>query len=243
MATVLARFLSTAALALTTAHASAQSFEYFTHYDVTTEVGFSPITEIVMIENFDGFQAFTWSFEAAGAGATTRLSNPFPSDTPALESLLVGIVADLPGDAPGQEHLVLMMDDHAASNVQDIAWGTVFTTVLEEDVIDAVHTMALHLPFGDPDLEAALNTLSAFVDVASYEAHVGDFGLPGSALFTTGGSFTIVAWSDGQVIGSGVSTIEPIAVVPEPSALAMLLAGIGVVGTLARRRRPDASAA
>lgn len=230
--------VTAAAVALAALAAPAQAqVQYFTSYHVTLNPLMPEVTNIMMAEQSDTGGALTWAFSAAGAGLESVLNNPFPSDTPMVSSLLIGLVKDLPNDAPGQEHIVLFMDPVAASNINHIAWGTVFTTTLEEALIDAVHGATSGLPFGDPTLEAGLAAVSSFVDVAAKEAKVGPGGLPGSIWFTTGGGFAVMAFSDGQQIGAGLSEITSVTAVPEPGSSLLWLAGLGVLGLLMRRRQ------
>ncbi|MDN3919987.1 PEP-CTERM sorting domain-containing protein [Roseateles violae] len=53
------------------------------------------------------------------------------------------------------------------------------------------------------------------------------------------GNWTTVAASNTTPIVSDVLAAAPVTAVPEPSSYALLLAGLGVVGTIARRRRTD----
>ena len=214
--------------------------QYFTRYTVTTDLQSPPITHIVMLETdsleFDSATlTMTRPFVANGYGVPTVLNNPFESTVPMQQSLLLGIVRDLPFDAPGQEHLVLMMDPVAASNAANIAWGTIFTSTLEEDLLAAVRLVSTNFDFQDPTVLAALDFVFDFGRNIAPQANLGPNGLPGSAWFATGGAFTVMAWSDAQVIGSGFGEVT--VAVPEPGSWALMGAGLGVLVYVARRRR------
>ncbi|MBN9501526.1 MAG: hypothetical protein BGO01_04495 [Armatimonadetes bacterium 55-13] len=209
--------------------ASAQ-VQYLTSYDVTLDFG-SPVTNIMMGEKTEGGGSLTWAFEASGNGTTT-LNNPFPSPEPKTSALLIGIVQDLPGDPEGQKHVVLMMDNNAASLVNHIAWGTVFPTTLEEQLISD-----LELATSGQDweiIQPGLDGVSTFLDGEAMNI-LGPGGFTDSAWFDLNDSFTVMAFSDGQVIGSGQSHL---AAVPEPTSCAAI--GIGLIA-MVRRRKVKAS--
>ena len=89
----------------------------------------------------------------------------------------------------------------------------------------------------DPLTQAVLGTAIAGINETGFGAHPTDsWSLAGYGL--TAGDYAIRV--DGQVRGAGGGafgadlTVSP---VPEPQAWGMLLAGIGVIGTLTRRKR------
>lgn len=215
--------------------------QYQTSYTVTPAQGMPQITNLMLAETpyADPSQSttVTWAFQTDAYPGVTTITNPFLSDTPMVSSLAIGLVQNLPNDAPGQEHIVLFMDPTAATRVQNIAWGTVFTTTLEDQLIQSVHDATSGLPYDDPILQAGLTAVFNFVDNAATNAQVGPGGTSGSAWFATGGAFSVVAWSDGQTIGTGISTVDTIAAVPEPQTYALMFGGLGIVGWMARRRR------
>ena len=216
--------------------------QFLTTYTVTTDLLSPTITNIVMLETEDpdGYQGtmhMTRPFQAAGFGNISVLDNPFDRELPIQRSLLLGIVRDLPNDAPGQRHLVLMMDDQAASNAAGIAWGTIFTTTLEENLLAAVFTVSTKFTFEDledPVVQAALVTVFDFGRNVASQAKLGPSGAPASAWFTTGGSFSVMAWSNAQRIGTGISAMTA---VPEPATWALWLGALGTLGALKMRRR------
>lgn len=215
-----------ACLAVSASLANAQ--QYMSNYLTTVDLG-RPVTNLLMVEdNAGGGGSVTWAFTAEGE-STTLLSNPFPSDFPVTSSLLIGLVQDLDGDPSGQKHVVLFMNDDAASNVQHIAWGTIFTTTLEPQLIADIE-----LATSGQDweiIQPGLDGVWEFAQAAK-SARVGPGGQEGSAWFDMEGGFSLVAFSDGQTIGSGTSYNS---VVPEPASLAAL--GVGALALIRRKRR------
>lgn len=232
----LAAALSVLALALTaaSAHATAVVASYQTSYTVTLDGGWPAVTNLMMLEKWPGGGSGTWAFTAAGDGQTTVLTNPFPSDTLPTSSLLIGLVQDLPNDPPGQQHVVLFMDDTAASLGANIAWGTLFRNTLEDNLAASI---ALATSGQDwPIIQPGLDAVSLFTDPPDGDAVTGildGLAQPHSAWFETGGTFSVMAWSDGTLIGTGTSEIT---VVPEPATAALMLGGLGLFGCVARRR-------
>jgi len=235
-------FKAAAGFAALAAALPALAVQYQTSYTVTPVAGMPQITHLMLAESASSDPAsgtsLTWAFQTDAYPFVTTITNPFPTDVPTVSSLAIGIVQDLPNDAPGQEHLVLFMDPAAAARVQQIAWGSVFTTTLEDELMQSVHDATSGLPFDDPTLQAGLNAVFDFVDHAATNAQVGPGGTSGSAWFATGGAFSVVAWSDAQTIASGVSSIATVSAVPEPQVYALMLGGIGIVAWTARRRSP-----
>lgn len=205
---------------------------WFTSYTVDLSVG-EPVTDIMMLERTSSGGSITWPFSASGSGSTV-LENPFGHDEMVVESLLIGLVQDLPGDAPGQKHVVLFMNDYAASNALGIAWGTLFPTQLEDSLIAAIELATSGQPHSiiDPGVNAVLE----FGDHDATFGNLGPGGLPGTAWFGPGDSFTAVAFSTGQTIGAGTSqqNFVPTAV-PEPASVSTGLAGIGALLLLRRK--------
>jgi|GEM_PF-1980759 hypothetical protein len=203
-----------------------------------------PITHILAemqggaVDDSYGWGTAMWPLSSAwnpfSMTFTTDWFDPCAAQPFLRESLHLGIVQDLPGDAPGQKHLVLFMDPEAAANVQNIAWGTVFLETLEADVIEALEGIA------DPSLteeerEDYHEFLGDFKNNAARQARVGPGGLEGSIWFAPG-EFSIVAFSDGQTIGSGSNEFTTEFVpVPEPATMAVL--GLGALALRRRRAR------
>lgn len=214
-----------ACLAMSAAFASAQ--EYYTNYLTNVQVG-QPVTNIMMAEEYDGGGGMTWAFQANGSGQTL-LTNPFAKPFPYQSAVLIGLVQDLVGDPPGQKHVVLFMNNQAASNVQNIAWGTIFLDTLEQQLIADIELATSGQDW--PIIEPGLQGVSDFLQAAK-SAQVGPNGTSGSIWFDIGSSFSVVAFSDGQIIGDGESYHEA---VPEPASLAAL--GIGAIALLRRKRK------
>lgn len=153
----------------------------------------------------------------------------YNTDSVATEALIAGVTQDLPGDAPGQKHVVLAVSNDVVPLASGIAWGTLFRNFTEEQIIFALEHQV------DPDeatRNAALQTLGDFYYTDAKYGILDGLAQPHSAWFTPGGSFTVMTWSSGQVIGGGTSTITS---VPEPTS--MLAIGLGLAAVARRRKR------
>jgi len=234
-------------LALAPAHAQqAQPLDIRLSYTVSTDGTLPAITNIITFNSYADTSTGSWFAARVPAASTaTVIDDPFlkSSANAPRDALMLGLVQDLPGDAPGQEHLVLMLANAAAGAARQIAWGTLFRQTLEADLIAALHTDTSGLPF--EQIQPEIDKLYTFAGGDARSGILGTtmqpidawFALPGvgpGQVATTG--FTVMAFSDGQILGDGVATVSAVAEVPEPQPGAMLLAGLAALGWLARRR-------
>lgn len=210
---------------------AAAEVQYVTSYTATLDTG-QPVTNIMMFEEGEGFGSSTWAFSMDGQGTST-ITNPFPANDIVQQSLLIGIVEDLISDpsavpsAVSQKHIVLFMDDNAAALSNHIAWGTLFPSTLEEQLIADLELATSGQDW--PIIQPGLDGVDAFVYGDARTGILAPGGIPTSAWFATGGTFTVMLWSDGTVVGSGTSAITQ---VPEP--MSMILMGVGAL--ILRRR-------
>lgn len=152
---------------------------------------------------------------------------------PASKTLVFGIATNLPGDAPGQKHAVIGAGTAFADAAQGVAWGTLFPTTLESNIIAAIEDVSA-------GRFSQFSVLSTFMDTDASIVR----GAPGnqySAVFNpspisfSGSNFKLVAFSDGQTIAQGSIQAAP---VPEPTTLGIVgLAGLLLKGR--RRKRPS----
>lgn len=178
----------------------------------------------------------TWAFGANGAGQTV-LTNPFPKTDPMTGALLIGIVQGLASDPnPEEKHVVLLLSDEGANLSEHIAWGTLFRNTLEEQLIASIElaTSGQDWPIIQPGLDAVV----AFAEGDATDGILGPGGIPVSAWFAPDGTFSVMTWSEGVRVGTGVSeSIE----LPCPGDingdsvvdlldLAGLLSGFGITG-------------
>ncbi len=212
-------------------HAGLASADFNTSYTIDLSGGITGgrnITNIMLAEESAFQGSLTWAFGADGMGVTT-IENPFPTMHPTERSLLLGIVQDLPGDAPGQKHMVLMMDPLAATLSEHIAWGTLFRNTLEDQLIADIELATSGQDFSI--IQPGLDGIGRFTGGNARDGILDPIGNTVSAYFTTGGAFTVVSWSDGTILGTGTSTVIAI---PEPANVGLM--GVAMLA-MARRRR------
>jgi hypothetical protein len=196
------------------------------------------VTDIIIYNYGSPFETFVQGLAAspltAATPGPTTLTVTYPTAaeipipgfvyTPG-ESFLLGVASNLTGDAEGQQHLVVFTNDTFASSAQSIAFGTLFPNTNETTLIN--------------DLTSQTNPgdIGTFADGDALN------GPNGSIAFLPGSSFEAVAFSDGQIIGSGTSSFTY--GVPEPSTWATLLiavAGLGFVRYRTSQKRVAAIA-
>jgi hypothetical protein len=195
-------------------------------------------TEGGSVDDSYGWGSTSWAFStewtnSITTGFDTAWFNVEAAEPTVTQSLLMGIVHDLPNDAPGQKHVVLFMNTQAAALANHIAWGTLFRNTLEEDVISDIElaTSGQDSSIIDP----AFARLSDFTHGDGTHGILGPGGVEQTIFFGPNENFSIMAFSDGQSLGDGTSTVTTkLGPVPEPTSIAAL--GVGLV-TLARRRR------
>lgn len=225
--------LACAAMAATFASAD-HNWHLESHYTFSVDPAWgSAVTNIICmmeggsVDDSYGWGAKAWAFNSSNSptlGFDTAWFNLNAAEPTLVGSLHVGIVQDLPNDAPGQKHAVLFMDSDAASRTSNIAWGTFFNHTNEDSLIYAIEqaTSGGSWEYINPFLQE----IDTFAQGDAKHGNLGPFGTEGSAWFGPGQSFSIVAWSDGKVIGTGNNTWETqMQSVPEPASMLVLAAG------------------
>lgn len=213
------------ALAGTAAAVPAQaSISYFTNYDVES---IYTVDNIAIFERWSNGGSITNSFHVPDG--TSTITNPFLQTNSLESAFLLGVAYDLPGDPAGQKHLVVFANDNWALGAQGIAFGTLFPSTLEANLITALENIG-----GASTDEGVIDW--SYEVLGSFSSGEADSGPGGSIAFAWTDSFSLVAFSEGTLIGSGKSYATFAAPVPEPASWAMMIAGLGLVGATMRRR-------
>lgn len=214
--------------------AQAQAVDYSYKFDFPAGSPGYSISQWYILEVAGGDAHFNYGFRQPDQVITSPqggvLDSDFAVEHSADSAILIGITHDLPGDAAGQEHIVLGMDTSAAGYGENIAWGTLFRNTDEDTLIDSLH----HYEDADPTVTSA--ALQYLVDFAYGDAMTGildNLAQPHSAWFDpNAGTFTVESWSNGTILGSGAVTAT---VIPEPALFLPFAASL--LPALARRRR------
>lgn len=212
----------------------------------------SPVTSILMQE-FPGTccgQRMNFLDPTSGIAAAsqvTTLTDPFLNGVPTSAALGIGVVQDLPNDAPGQKHLVIFMNSAASVLANGLNWGDILPAVDEDQTIANLELgTSGGLGWGNP-FDVLAPGLDASIDFMNSLAAPGGlmlgpdstltspyFDLPAPGSPAT--DFVVVAFSTGQIIGSGsvVQTSFGDSTVPEPSTF--LLTSLALAGAIWVRR-------
>ena len=165
---------------------------------------------------------------SAGRGGTFNFGTGSTSfglnyGEPQQRLFLLGTAQDLPGDSAGQKHLVIFSASDWAQSAQGIAFGTLFPTVLEDQLIAALEDAAT----GNGQ-QSSYDLIDNFWFNAA---------IPAGVTFGADSTFSAIAFSHGLIIGNGTTmSFNTPNGVPEPASWALLIAGFGLVGAVQRRR-------
>jgi hypothetical protein len=217
-------------------------------YDITLNVPGPAITNILTFNHYVDGGGTWWAAEVPAGVTGHTITDPFlkSSANRPLEALQLGLVQDLPNDAPGQKHVVMMMSEAAAQRASGVAWGTLFRNTLEEHVVAAIELATSGQPFNV--IEPGLSVLGDFTEGDAQNGILDGLAQPVSAWFSLGAvqpgstsfsNFTVMAFSDGQVLGQGLASLQTLAPVPEPDSFALALAGLLLLGRALRRLPRD----
>jgi len=215
-------------------------------YSFTSSIpqGEQQIYDIATYNSYENNDSGVWwsAWSDASGGTIGDLFAKSSANKP-LTGLLLGLLGPMPQAAAMASPLVsaagprvvLMLDSSAASAAEGKAWRQTFNNAPSEgDLISAVQFAMEHDrdkldDDGKAQWDAAFGLMGSFVNDNPQLA----FALPAPvAGQTTTSSFTVMAWSNGEILGTGTASVTQ---VPEVSTYLMMALGLGVLG-LARRR-------
>jgi hypothetical protein len=197
---------------------------------------YNPVYRVTSI-SYRVFNIASYQSDACGSGVANSYSidppggdivNRFPQFRTIPITILLGIAQDLPNDPPGQQHLVLFTNTRFAQSAASVAFGTLFPNSNETALIGALN----HVGAGTGQ-DADYDVIFGFGDGDAQS------GPNGSATFALGDPFSVIAFSDAQLIGGGDSFAQLVPVTPTPTTGAgwLLVAGIGLIAAARRTAR------
>ncbi len=222
---------------------AAQTAPYFLSF--TTTMSQYSVEPVVMFESAVGTSGFgvTWPFHVPAG--TSTITDPFEKLAPMQAVYLMGLTNLVPDgeEATGDEapHLVLFTNNSFAAAAVGQSFETLFPNTSEAALIaDLQEAFAVGSDPSDLRLEEAGERLGTFANMlGASDAIDGPYG---SIAFVPGDAYSVMAFSSGQIIGTGLSSTtlaETPVDAPEPLSLALFassLAGLAII----RRRRPSA---
>jgi hypothetical protein len=224
------------AIALSSVAFAQGSYQYHYAFNFSGDANYTISNVYILEDRVAPDYSYSYGFRLPGdqlsapsGGTVSDYANILTA--PATQTLILAVTSAMPGDATGQQHVLIGMDNTAASYAANIAWGTLFRNTLEDDIIYDLNN------FVNPDQSVTDSALQGLVNFAFGDATTGildNLAQSQSAWFTPSqnSSFTLMTWSNGTVVGSGMTTFQS---TPEPAPIAAL--GLGMVALLASRRR------
>ena len=193
-----------------------------------TATSLYPVSDITIFQSNP--TSLTNSF-SVGVGEST-ITNPFTVNSIPTGDFLLGVATNLASDnGDGQQHLVLFGNDTFVDKAEGVAFGTLFLNTNESTLINDLEVIGQTAP-GD--------TTTAYDDLFAFQSGDAVNSPNGTVDFATGSPFEEIAFSNGQIIGSGVSyatQVGGVSAAPEPSTWLLMFAGIGGIGLMLRRAK------
>ncbi len=209
----------------------------------TTTMNQYDVTAVVMFESEVGTQGFgnTWPFDVPSG--TSTITDPFDKLQPMQALFLMGLTNLVPAgtDATGQEpwHLVLFTNNAFAAAAVGQSFDTLFPNTSEATLINDL--LEAYAPGSNPTddrLNQAGDDMFAFANLLGASDAIN--GPNGSIAFGPNDLYSVLAFSSGQIIGTGFASTTEVAPpptdTPEPLSLAMLTSGLAGLMVVRRRR-------
>ena len=207
----------------------------------TTTMNEYEVNPAVLLESAVGTVGFgqTWPFTIPPG--TSTLTDPFDKTEPMQGLFIMGLSNLVPtgvettGDEPW--HLVLFTNNAFAAAAEGQSFESLFPNTSEATLIaDLLEAYAVGSNPTDERLNQAGGDVDAFANFLGDSDGIN--GPQGSIAFGANQLYSVIAFSTGQIIGTGFTSTEDVAPpteTPEPLSLALLASGLA--GLVAVRRR------
>jgi hypothetical protein len=197
-------------------------------YNVTLETGIDGISDIIFLNQLtdQGIGSSHFYSLPAGNGSATQewpieyKGRPFPQIT---DTIAIGLATGVPGDAGPA---LAVFGGYTTGEVGE-SFSTLFPDANESKLISDIENLPVEGCLLDPTCP---------VNIASDVVPFFDDAVADGLFIAPGQNFDVVAYTNGQLIGTGSLVETRVTTTPEPSSTVLLGLSLGLVAVWRRRR-------